>query len=238
MKKILISLLVATVLFTIFIYFFFFRMYPQSTIDLGFIRFISSAPEGLIGGFIGMFVASYFSFTPSIMAIPEKLSTIKGNFKLSTQPIKTEGRIIGKNVTAESTELSIHYDGNRKVFNVNNKAIHGSIKVGDDITVYYDPNNTELPYLDFFKSLDEEIQTIQDSDVLFKLIDITPRFDMGNNIFELLGEFHGGQYQGKKGSLIHEFPREDIAQYTPGRLFPCVISGTKDNYSIQLLTSS
>jgi hypothetical protein len=48
-------------------------MSPDSIKNLGFIHLLSSSPSGVIGGFLGIFVASYFSFTPSIMSIPNKI---------------------------------------------------------------------------------------------------------------------------------------------------------------------
>lgn len=242
MIRILISAFLAILLSFLYLKIFQSSKFPDSILNGGFINFLIKNHQQIIGVMIGFMAASYFAFTPWLMNIPNSLNgtIINKSSSLKNEPVKTIGKIIEIHTTNKNTELSIHYDGNNKKFIINNKVIQDRLKVGDNITVFYDPKNTELAYLDFCNSLDldEKVQTIQDSDVLFKLIEITPRFDMGSNIFELLGEFHGGQYQGKKGSLIHEFPREDIAQYTPGSLFPCVISGTKNNYSIKLLTSS
>ena len=236
--KYVISLFLATTITFLYSYFLLFDKMPESIQVNGYIHYIMKAPSAFFGAFIGAYAASFFAFSPTIMKIPGHLLSSKGRFTMSSEPIKAIGKLISKNVTQSHTNLLIQYDNRQTMFSVDNRVISCPLSNGNEVVVYYDPNKPELAYIDFYQINEITESNIKKSETLFKLLDITPKFDISKNSFELLGEIYGGDYQGKKASMIISLPREEIAHYTPGKLLPCIINGTKNDYSIQLLAIS
>jgi hypothetical protein len=195
---------------------------------------MTKAPSAFFGGFIGIFAASFFSFTPAVMKFPGYILSLKDRFKLSSDPIKSTGKIISKKVNHNNTNLVIQYSVHQKEFSVDNRVLTNSLSIGDEVTVFYDPNNPQLAYIDFHLESEELALNIKESKTIFKLLDITPRFDLSPNSFELTGELYGEKYNKQKSSFIHSFQSNDIEDLVPGKLLPCLITKTEDSFSIQL----
>jgi hypothetical protein len=232
--KYIISFLIAVVILFLYSYFFFFDKMPESIQIHGYINYMTKAPSAFFGGFIGIFAASFFSFTPAVMKFPGYILSLKDRFKLSSDPIKSTGKIISKKVNHNNTNLVIQYSVHQKEFSVDNRVLTNSLSIGDEVTVFYDPNNPQLAYIDFHLESEELALNIKESKTIFKLLDITPRFDLSPNSFELTGELYGEKYNKQKSSFIHSFQSNDIEDLVPGKLLPCLITKTEDSFSIQL----
>ena len=211
---------------------------PEAIQIQGYISYITQASSAFFGTYIGAFAASFFAFSPAIMKIPKHLLGLKNRFILSSDPVNSNGKVINIQASKNHTDLTILYNSHEKTFNVDNRAIITPLSKGDEVTVFYDPNNPDIAYLDFHYANEELKSSFKESETLFKLLDITPRFDINRDSFELSGEIHGGEYQGRKASIIHDFPRAEAHKLIPGTLFQCIITGNENNYNIQLITST
>jgi hypothetical protein len=232
--KLIISLIVAIIIFFLYTYFMIFNRMPESIQVQGYLNYITQSPSGFLGAFIGSLAASFFAFTPSIMKIPKSLFNLTNKFTLTAEPIKSIGKVTNKKSHTTHTTLAIQYDGNQKEFNIDNRVFIKPISVSDEVTVFYDPNDPQLAYIDFHLESEELVLNIKESKTLFKLLDITPRFDLSPNSFELTGELYGEKYNKQKSSFIHSFQSNDIVDLVPGKLLPCLITKTEDSFSIQL----
>ncbi len=238
MLKFFISFIISITLTVIITYFLIFNSLPESIRELGYFHHLMRTPNIPFGMITGFMAASYFALVPFIFLIPVKLKEIKSTTTLTNKPIKTTGHINNIDIGENEIGVDIHYNDTRKVFKINKKALQKELEVGDSITVYYDPKKPSQAYLDLSHlPEDSQASNIGKADTLFKLLNITPKFNIHKNAFELLGEIYGEDFQGKESSIILNLSREELTHYTPGKLFPCLITGTKNDYSIQLMTS-
>jgi hypothetical protein len=232
------GILISVVLTLALLYFMFLEISPESIIDLGFINFLIDNPGPAFGGLIGMIAVSFLVVLPILMSIPSSIHTMLNQRKIKGKPIKVTGRVLQLTQGLTHTNIEVIYADHKRVFEVDNRVVSTPVNRGSDMTVVYDSKNKQNAYLDFFDQMIQESSSIAQSDTLFKLLEITPRFEVSKNSFELLGELHGGEFQGKKASLVYELARDEISRYQPGTLYPCVISGSTDNYTISILTQT
>ena len=238
MLKISTSLILACLITFGFTYFIFFGNLPDPLKEQGYLSLMLTQPAGFVGGFIGAYIASYYSFSPAVLTIPARLQESLGKFTLSTQPIKTNGRINSIEKQLHTTILTIAYDGHTKAFTLDNEVFHTPLTKGQSIVIFYDPNKKDQAYLDLLADSTEKTQTIESissSDTMFKLLEITPEFSLGTGMYEVFGEIYGEKYEGQKAKFAHQFGIDDLSSLIPGRILPCRINGNGDNLSISLI---
>jgi hypothetical protein len=201
----------------------------------GYITFILASPNSLIGIIIGAFTTSLFVIAPAIMKWPTEYIGFQNRLIFSSDPIKATGIITNIISDEADTKISVSYNSTEHEFNLDNRALNSNLSQGDSVTVFYENGNPEKAYLDFYSKEEKIAPNKSEQGTLFKLIDITPRFDLSDSLFELTGELHGGDLQGRKVSIMHGFDANEIHNYTPGKLFPCSITGSDNDYKISLI---
>lgn len=219
------------------LYFMFIQTSPGVILDLGFISYLSSNAGTALGGLIGMMALTFLVILPMLVKIPGTLREMLGQRRLRRQPEKTTGNVVSSTQGVDYTSIELTYSGHRQVFRIDNRVLTAPLEPGTELIVYYDPANKSNAYIDVLASLDQQHTHITQSDTLFKLLDITPRFDVSPQSFELVGELYGGSFDAQKASLVCQFNREELGRFTPGTLLPCIVSGSKDNYTISMVTS-
>lgn len=230
----LLGLIISVLLALTLLYIMFMQSSPELILDLGFINFLVDNPGAAIGGLIGMVALTFTVILPVLASIPTNIKEIVEQRKLSSNPIKVIGQVLTLTRGSTHSSLELIYAMHKKTFQIDNRVLSPSIERGQRLTVFYDPKNKDNAYVDIVGSLEQENSSTKKSDTLFKLLEITPKFDVGPTSFELIGELYGDVFEQQKVSLICQLPRDEISRYAPGTLFPCVVSGSKANYTISI----
>lgn len=234
---IVIGFTISLVLALALLYVMFIQTSPSVILDLGFVSYLSDNAGTALGGLIGMVALTFVVVLPVLANIPGTIRKVRGQRRLRSQPIETLGTVISSTQNADHTLIELAYTGHRKAFPIDNRLFTAPIEPGTQFKVFYDPGNKNNAYVDVIGSYEQQHADITHSDTLFKLLKITPRFDVSPQSFELVGELYGGAFDAQKASLVCQVNREELSRFTPGRLLPCVVSGYKDNYSISMVTS-
>lgn len=242
MLRLFLSAIIGILFFFLFSYVLIYSRYPASITNLGYINFMATNTGALIGGLAGALMASYFAFTPSLLGYIKKFK--KNNDKLSfpSPPKSTTGQVTHKQTFGNNTTLNVVYDNHQKNFELDSRVVPSHIQKNSQVSVFYDPNDKNKSYLDLnttnpqqtMYSSPNQLLNEPNFDAVFKLIEITPKFDLGNGNYELIGELFGEGFNGDKSSLIAQFQHDQLSTLIPGKLFPCIVSGEKENLSIQL----
>ncbi|WP_028672078.1 hypothetical protein [Saccharospirillum impatiens] len=219
-------------------YFMFMQNSPPVILDLGFVNYLIKNAGAAIGGLIGMLALSFFAILPMLASIPATFKEMMSQRRLSRQPIQVTGKVV--TATTEGlnhTLIRVSYAGQTNAFQVDNRVLMSAVERGTELTVFYDPKNKSNAYIDFIGSLEEDRSRIVQSGTVIKILEITPKFTVTPDSFEILGELHGGSFTAQKVSMVFELQREDLSRYSPGAILPCEVSGSTDNYSISILSS-
>lgn len=229
--------IIAVVLAFVLLYLVFMQNSPEQIIDLGFINFLLDNPGAALGALIGMLAVSFTVILPALTSIPKSIREFANQRRLSQLPIKVTGQVITSIRSVTHTSIEVTYAGVNNNFRVDNRLLSQNLARGSNLLVFYDPRNKANAYIDIIGSLEQDNSVITDSGTVFKLLEITPRFDINSNSFELIGELYGSDFEAQKASLVYEFSLAEVSHYTPGKLYPCTVHGAKGNYSISILAS-
>lgn len=234
--KLIISVILSIILTLVLIYFTFFQKLPESIQLEGFISFLNnkSALGGLIGGFIGMMALNLLVIMPFFSNLPGKITELITTKKFSSGPDKVSGRVTHLKNGTEYSIIEVLYNDHKKKFNMPNSLISNNINEGSSVTVFFDPNDIDNSYLDLSNTIKVTKKEITTPSTVFKLLELTPKFDLAPNSYEIIGEIYGGKLQGKKASLVYKLNGNEIKNLTPGKIYPCIISGESTDYSIDI----
>ncbi len=219
-------------------YFIFFLELPESIKIDGFISFLMTkdAFGGLIGGVIGMMALNLILIMPLLISLPNTIHSFITAKKLKKAPKQATGKILSIDIGTKSSTLDISYINHRKLFKVPNSLLTNEIRDIKNVTVFYDPSDPNNSYIDLIpKSHDaQNTETKGGSNSVFKLLELTPKFDLTPSSYELIGEIHSAKFKGQKASLVYELKNKDLNALVPGKIFPCAVSGSTDDYSIDI----
>lgn len=152
--KYILSFALAVIITFLYSFFLVFDKMPESIQVQGYINYIAKSPSVFFGAFIGAFAASFFAFTPTIMKFPGYLLGARNRFTISSDPIRSAGTVIAKQLTQSHTNLTIRYNSHQQNFSVDNRVIPSPLSNGDEVVIYYDPDRPELAYIDFYQTND------------------------------------------------------------------------------------
>ena len=234
----ILSSILSLILSFLFIYFAFFLSQPEYIRINGFINFLMTkdALGGLIGGFIGMMALNLIVIFPFIITLPSTVHKFVTEKKFGSKPNKTTGKILNIVEKSDLTILDITYNEIRKSFEIPSILITKEIKEAMTVVVFYDPSTPSNSYLDLLSNANNNssITSNRDTNSVFKLLEITPKFDITPKTYELIGEIHSEDFKGQKASLIYELKNQDLNTLTPGKIYPCSVSGSTNNYNIDI----
>lgn len=234
---IVVGIMMSLVLALALLYFMFIQTSPSAILDLGFVSYLAGNAGTALGGLIGMMALTFFVILPMLAKIPGTVRETLNQRRFRRTPERTTGSVVNSTQGVDYTSIELTYLGHRQVFRIDNRVLTAPLEPGTELIVFYDPANKSNAYIDVLGSLDQQHTHITQSDTLFKLLEITPRFDVSPQSFELVGELYGGSFDAQKASLVCQFNREELGRFTPGTLLPCIVSGSKDNYTISMVTS-
>lgn len=234
--KLIFSIIISIFLSLCLSYALFFQRLPESMQLEGYINFLTNknALGGLIGGFIGMMAIMLTVVIPFLTKFPSILHNFLNSKKLSEQPKSSVGRIMHINKNEGNSILDVFYSNHTKSFDVPNSLLTEDINEGSSVTVLYDPNDIDNSYLDLSSNINNTSTEITNSNTVFKVLELTPKFSITPKSYEIIGEIHGEKYQGQKASLIYELSNNELKILAPGKIYPCFISGDNDNYRIDI----
>lgn len=234
--KLIFSIIVSIFLSFCLSYFLFFQRLPESMQLEGYINFLTNkdALGGLIGGFIGMMALMLTIIIPFLTNLPSTIHTYLTTKKLSGKPKSSLGRIMYVNKGEDNSVLNVFYNNHTKSFDVPNALLTEDICEGSSVTVLYDPNDIENAYLDLSSDISNTVNEIENSNTVFKILELTPKFTVTPKSYEIIGEIHGGKYQGQKESLVYKLSNNELKTLVPGKIYPCFISGNNDDYRIDI----
>ena len=234
--KVIFSIIISIILSLCLSYFLFFQRLPESMQLEGYINFLKNkdALGGLIGGFIGMMAIILTVVLPFLTNLPNMLHDYFNARKLSEKPLSSLGRVMHIKRNGENSILDVFYNNNTKSFDVPNALLTEGLSEGSSVTVLYDPNDIDNSYLDFSSNINNSTTEISNSNTVFKILELTPKFAITPKSYEIIGEIHGDKYQGQKASLIYELNNNELKTLVPGKIYPCFISGDNDNYRIDI----
>ena len=234
----ILSSILSLILSFLFIYFAFFLSQPEYIRINGFINFLMTkdALGGLIGGFIGMMALNLIVIFPFIITLPSTVHKFVTEKKFGSKPNKTTGKILNIVEKSDLTILDITYNEIRKSFEIPSILLTKEIKEAMSVVVFYDPSTPSNSYLDLLSNVNDNssITSNRDTNSVFKLLEITPKFDITTKTYELIGEIHSEDFKGKKASFVYKLEQQDLDKIVPGKIYPCSISGNIDNYSIDI----
>lgn len=234
--KLIFSIIISILLSLCLSYFLFFQRLPESMQLEGFLKFLANkdALGGLIGGFIGMMAVMLTVVSPFLKNLSNKFHNFLNSRKLSDQPLSSLGRIIHINKNEENSILDVFYHNHTKSFDVPNALLTEDISEGNSVTVLHDPNDIDNSYLDLSSNMSNTTTETTNSNTVFKILELTPKFAITPKSYEITGEIHGNNYQGQKASLVYELNNNELKTLVPGKIYPCFISGDKDDYRIDI----
>jgi len=234
--KIIFSIIISIFLSLCLSYFLFFQRLPESMQLEGYLNFLTdkNALGGLIGGFIGMMAIMLTVVLPFLTNLPSMFHDYFNARKLSERPLSSLGRIMHMKKNGENSILEIFYKNHTKSFDVPNALLTEDLSEGSSVTVLYDPNDINNSYLDLSSNINNSTTEISNSNTVFKILELTPKFAITPKSYEIIGEIHGDKYQGQKASLIYELNNNELKTLVPGKIYPCFISGDNDNYRIDI----
>ena len=234
--KIAFSIIISIILSLCLSYFLFFQRLPESMQLEGYINFLKNkdALGGLIGGFIGMMAIMLTIVIPFLSNLPSMFHDYFNARKLSEQPLSSLGRIMHIKKNGENSILDVFYKNHTKTFDVPNALLTEDICEGSTVAVLHDPNDIDNSYLDLSSNINNSTTEISNSNTAFKLLELTPKFDITPKSYEVIGEIHGDKYQGQKASLIYELNNNELKTLVPGKIYPCFISGNNNDYKIDI----
>lgn len=238
--KFFISLILSLIL-TILVY----SLFMAFIFKLDLIDTFKMAFPVLIGLQGGLFAVSYFVIIPFFMEIISNNQENKksnSTYNSKETPIKITGEIQSiEIIKANNYKIDITYADTNKIFTNIDIDTSLEFKVGSNITVFYNPKNKQESYIDPY----DEIKRNNSSSVshgksnselntAFKLLEINPLFEIGEYVFQLTGEVHGGGFSGEKVSLTESLNKHDLPKLTPGKIFSCNIHKDKNELFISL----
>ena len=234
----ILSSILSLILSFLFIYFVFFLSQPEYIRINGFINFLMTkdALGGLIGGFIGMMALNLIVIFPFLISLPTTIHKWITAKKFSSKPNKASGKILNIIEKPDLTILDITYNQIRKSFEIPSILLTNEIKETMTVVVFYDPSSPSNSYLDLLDNSNDNnsIKINSDTNAVFKLLEITPKFDITSKSYELIGEIHSDKFKGQKASLIYELKNQDLNILIPGKIYPCSVSGSTNNYNIDI----
>lgn len=204
--------------------------------ELGYLNHLYENSNMIFGLLIGSFMGLFFSITPTILQLPSIIKNRLTQLQMSDAPIKAIGRVINLAIENDITLITVSYSGYSKTFSVDRKLVEDKVAEGEQIVVFHDKKDKKKAYLDIFNNnqdISEKKHQSNDKTV-FKLIDISPNYELGLDFYEITGEIFGREYNGKKAKFSHPFYNKDLSTLIPGRVIPCTIEGTGNDLSISL----
>lgn len=234
--KLILSIIISIFLSLCLSYFLFFQRLPESIQLEGFLNFLTNkdALGGLIGGFIGMMAIMLTVVLPFLKNLPSMFHDYFNARKLSEKPLSSLGRLMHIKRNGENSILDVFYNNHTKSFDVPNALLTENLSEGSSVTVLYDPNDINNSYLDLSSNINNSTTEISNSNTVFKILELTPKFAITPKSYEIIGEIHGDKYQGQKASLIYELNNNELKTLAPGKIYPCFISGNNNDYKIDI----
>lgn len=236
MANVVLSALISVIITFLISYSFQFVNMHDEYRDLGYLNHLYENSNMIFGLLIGSFMGLFFAITPMLLKLPSITKNILTQLHMSDTPIKAIGRVINVEIENNITLITVSYSGYSKTFSVDRKLVEDEFDEGDQIVVFYDKEDKKKSYLDiFYKNQNtNEIKNQNSDKTVFKLIDISPNYELGLDFYEITGEIFGREYNGKKAKFSHPFYNKDLSTLTPGRVIPCTIEGTGNDLSISL----
>lgn len=159
----------------------------------------------------------------------------------------------------DSVDLEVSYAGVKRIFNIDRRYFDLSgIVSGSRIGVFYDRKNPRKGYLDLhsitsgcdqnhqdvqdlnnikeYRMLDSSMDVVTQPNAVFKVTELSPRFEQKPNTYAITGEVIGGGFTGKTFTVEKVIPQQFLQHVLPGMVIPCHVdtssAATKIIFSI------
>ncbi len=167
----------------------------------------------------------------------QTISTIYLAFSDGSNSSQTK-RVIGKILHIEHSGLTVNnrprfkiraeYGSTIKTFDNLSEQVQFHLKVGDSAVIYQQPNIPSNAYLNIEETMEyNKTPVTAPSNAMFKIIDITPNFAKGTNMYQITGEVHMNKGNLFKASIIQTLTPQQATGINPGKLVSCLAEEEK-----------